>query len=236
MLGIVKSIETFTRQTELLSLNSAIEAARAGNAGKGFKVISSEIKELALKSSESNKSSAELLGVIKTKVNEVFAARMADIAFDTIDKIDRNLFERNCDVQAWATFDKVLEAVAGDDSGDYREATALLKNLVRIYEVYYDVFIIDLSGVILASGSYLKNVGRDLSGESWFSQTVLTKQPTVIDMHYSELVNGYTVGYNCPICDKSGAVRGVLATHASTGLSFMISSTAQKSLKPVNCS
>jgi hypothetical protein len=154
---------------------------------------------------------------------------MADIAFDTIDKIDRNLFERNCDVQAWATFDKVLEAVEEDDDAVRRQASALLKNLVDIYEVYYDVFIMDLGGVVLASGTYPKIVGQDMSGESWFQETVRTGCPTVIDMHYSEVIGGYTVGYNCPICDKGGTVKGVLSTRFNWSFIYDIIDSAKVS-------
>ena len=212
MLDIVKSIETFTRQTEILSLNPAVEAARAGNAGRGFKVISGEIKELALKSAQSNRKSAEQLEVIKNKVNDLFAARMADVAYDTIDKIDRNLFERNCDVQAWATFDKVMEAVETNDEEIYQQTTALLKNLVEIYEVYYDVFLTDINGAVIASGTNPNIIGKNMAEEEWFIDTIQKKKPTVIDMQYSEIVGGYTVGYNCPVLDRSNKVMGVLST------------------------
>lgn len=112
---VIESIQ-IAQHTNLLSLNSAIEAARAGEAGRGFSVIADEIKKLATRSLASTKESTKIIENIQSKANEVMAVRTADVAFDTIDKIDRNLFERNCDAQAWAGFDKVKNCVSSTDS------------------------------------------------------------------------------------------------------------------------
>ncbi|RYD05004.1 hypothetical protein N752_11615 [Desulforamulus aquiferis] len=209
---VVETIDQISKQTHLLSLNSAIEAARAGDAGKGFGVVASEIKKFADKSFLTAKESKTIINNIQTKANEVIAVRTADVAYDTIDKIDRNLFERNCDVQAWATFDAIKNCLCTDDSDRFKQATALMKNIVDIYEVYYDLYLADLDGKIIATGVNQQTVGQNVSNEEWFIETVKQNSVYVTDMYYSNNAGGYTVAYSCPVRDNGGNTVGVFST------------------------
>jgi twitching motility protein PilJ len=97
---ILELINDIAEQTNILSLNAAIQAAMAGEAGRGFAVVADEVQRLAERSGEATKQISGLVKTIQTDTNEavasmeqatngvVEATRLADTAGQSLGEIE----------------------------------------------------------------------------------------------------------------------------------------------------
>jgi methyl-accepting chemotaxis protein len=86
LLEINGVMENIASQTNLLSMNAAIEAAHAGEAGKGFAVVADEIRKLAESSGEQSKTISTVLKKIKDSIDKI--TRSTDAVLDKFEAID----------------------------------------------------------------------------------------------------------------------------------------------------
>ncbi len=134
---IVELISDITEQTNVLALNAAIQAASAGEAGRGFSVVAEEVQRLADRSAESAKQIGALVRTIQTDTQDAVAAMekstqgvvegtklsdAAGTALADIGRVSRQLAD-------------LIEQIAGSTQVQATSADGVAQSIERILEV-----------------------------------------------------------------------------------------------------
>jgi hypothetical protein len=225
--GAVDRMQDINRGIHLLSMNARIEAARAGAAGAGFGVVGQELTRMSENMREAATSliresqarGADLEAVLRVLNEDVVASRLCDLAYNAIDIVDRNLYERSCDVRWWATEPAVARCLTEGTPEALRHASQRLGQILDSYTVYADLVIADADGRVIANGmpARFRSVGTRVDRTDWFRTAMATRSGQEFgfqSVHDSELVERQSVlAYSCAVRDPaapSGAPLGVL--------------------------
>lgn len=134
---IVELISDITEQTNILALNAAIQAASAGEAGRGFTVVAEEVQRLAERSSEATKQISAIVKTIQTDTHGAVAAmekstegvvegaRVADAAGQALNEIET----------VTTSLARLIESISIATSAQTETATTVSNNMQLIQEI-----------------------------------------------------------------------------------------------------
>ncbi|MDR2808805.1 MAG: methyl-accepting chemotaxis protein [Spirochaetaceae bacterium] len=159
--GLIKAttmIQSIAQQTNLLSLNAAIEAAHAGSAGKGFAVVADEIGKLAESSSTQGKSIGKVLSNLRKQINT--ATMLSDRSQEHFNIISELVEEVQVQEQI------IKNAMNQQDSGSSQVLQAMQKIKVITDEVKDGAgSMMRSSASVINEMEHLNETTRIMSGE-----------------------------------------------------------------------
>jgi hypothetical protein len=132
-------------------------------------------------------------------VATVRGTRLADLALNLIEIIDRNLYERSCDVRWWATDSAVVAACSDRSPEALAFASRRLGIILDSYTVYLDLVVCDLDGTVIAHGrpeQFPTLRGSSMATKPWFREGRETADGTmfaVADVYVAPELEGRTV-------------------------------------------
>ena len=225
-----KAIQKITNQMKMLALNALIESSRAGAQGAGFAVVAQEVRNVGqqvetiareLETQLTNRT-GNLMSSISRMTDRSRGERMMDLSLNAIELIDRNLYERTCDVRWWATDSAVIDCAATPSPESVAHVSGRLSVILGAYTVYLDLWLCDLDGNVIANGrsDRYSVAGQNVANTKWFREARGLRSGddyVAGDVECQPLLDNAQVATYCASVREDGKVNGkptgVLAIH-----------------------
>ncbi|MBQ1689512.1 MAG: hypothetical protein II073_09570 [Lachnospiraceae bacterium] len=207
----MQEIDKIAEESKMLAISAARELGRMEAAG-GFQIITQKIKVFAADNYNTNQQNKENVNRLNEQISNMVGVRTADVAADLIEEIERNLFERYCNVQAWASMaDSVQFATHPTDVQYQEKATNLIEKMCSTYKVYHDILLLDKAGKVLTCAKKKDLIGSSMEDATWY-QKDSDINTYVSDLYYDTTWENYTVVFCSKIFAEDGSVIGTVAT------------------------
>ncbi len=174
----VRDIRAVTGKLRILALNALIEAKHAGDKGAGFSVVADEVRSISGEVEDLARDLGQeivtLDGLTQDMATQSQGARFTDLALNAVELIDRNLYERTCDVRWWATDAAMVAAATTLDANTQAHACGRLGVILDSYTVYIDLWLCDRAGKIIANGRPDRHrvIGNNVRDRPWFTRAL----------------------------------------------------------------